>query len=155
MKIDREFKTMEEWNKINEEWEKNHPILHQLQEIYYWFYRLWFNKIVYIPKEIKWFYQRGRRGYSDSDVWDFDNYLAKIISGGCKHLSEKANGFPMNVNSIEEWKDILDKINIGFIEYIKIQDYEEEYKNMPPEEYNKKMDELFLLLRKYFSNLWD
>lgn len=61
-------------------------------------YRTFFNKLRYrieiifdIPmglvREIKWFYQRGTRGYSDRDLWSFDNYLADVISSGIKELS--------------------------------------------------------------------
>lgn len=46
---------------------------------YYACYRaVW--KVIDFPAEIKYFWQRGRRGYSDRDVWDFDNYLANVIA---------------------------------------------------------------------------
>lgn len=30
------------------------------------------NFLTNIPKQIKFFYQRGKRGYSDQDVWSMD-----------------------------------------------------------------------------------
>ena len=33
----------------------------------------------FIPKEIKWFFQRGFRGYSDRDVWNIDEWFLNII----------------------------------------------------------------------------
>jgi hypothetical protein len=37
-------------------------------------------------KSIKYFIQRGKRGYSDEDVWDFDNYLCSIIPPAIREL---------------------------------------------------------------------
>ena len=37
---------------------------------------------------IKWFIQRGKRGYADCDVWNLDCYLADIISKGVKQLKK-------------------------------------------------------------------
>lgn len=36
--------------------------------------------------EIKWFIQRGKRGWSDSDVWSFDDYLSRVICQGIRKL---------------------------------------------------------------------
>jgi hypothetical protein len=107
-----------------------------------------------IPKEIKWFCQRGRRGYSDCDVWSFDWYLAEVISKGCKQLAKEKHGYPYGLTE-EEWDVIINKISDGFEEYMKIIDHEEEYDKITQEDFDKKMDELFGLLRKYFVNLWD
>jgi hypothetical protein len=149
-----EIKSLEEWEKIEKEWKQNHPILYILRETYYWCYRLWNHKIAMIPKEIKWFCQRGRRGYSDCDVWSFDWYLAEVISKGCKQLAKEKHGYPYGLTE-EEWDVIINKISDGFEEYMKIIDHEEEYDKITQEDFDKKMDELFGLLRKYFVNLWD
>ena len=55
--------------------------------IYYWFYRKIYY-IRYIPKRIRNFYQRGTRGYSDSDVPNLDWYLARVISKSLLDLIE-------------------------------------------------------------------
>lgn len=150
---DMECKTMEEWDRIEKEWKCKHPILYKLREFYYILYRFWTYKIAIIPKEIKWFYQRGKRGYSDCDIWGFDDYLAEIISNGCKKLAKEKHGYPVNLTE-EEWDIIINKIADGFAEYRKIMDHEDGYK-LTPEEFDKRMDEWFGLLRKYFVNLWD
>src|SRR6266852_1897293 len=36
------------------------------------------NRIVWWIKGLKWFWQRGRRGWADCDTWSFDNYLAGV-----------------------------------------------------------------------------
>jgi hypothetical protein len=149
-----EFKTLEEWEKIQSIWEEKHPIRYQLREIYYKLYRLWNDEISMIPKRIKWFFQRGWRGYSDCDIWGFDYYLAEIISKGCKQLAKEKQGYPSN-STPEEWDIVINKLVNMFDEYPKMLDFEKGYDKITQEEFDKKMDEMFGLLRKYFVNLWD
>jgi len=52
---------------------------------HYWHIYFW-NFISDIPLRVKTFIQRGMRGWSDSDTWSFDFYLAKVISEGIEHL---------------------------------------------------------------------
>jgi hypothetical protein len=53
-----------------------------------------FFDIPYHIRKVKWFLQRGFRGWADCDVWDFDHYLSRVISGGLEHLSRNNHGFP-------------------------------------------------------------
>jgi len=48
------------------------------------------------PREVKWFIQRGRRGYSDQDVWDMHSYLDSIIPPMLRELADMAHGHPCN-----------------------------------------------------------
>jgi hypothetical protein len=65
--------------------------------------RLWWQieKIVEIPgdvfKEIKWFIQRGIRGWSDRDVWSIDYFIADIMPGMLKRLKETKHGIPSDL----------------------------------------------------------
>ena len=46
------------------------------------FNKYWWRKCLDVPnffRKIKWFIQRGRRGYADSDCWGVDYYLIDII----------------------------------------------------------------------------
>lgn len=49
------------------------------------------------PYEIKWFIQRGKRGYSDRDLWSFDLYLAKIINRGAWQLADEIHGSQLDM----------------------------------------------------------
>lgn len=151
---DFEFKSMEEWAEIERKWKAKHPILFILRELYYKLYRLWNNEISMIPRRIKWFFQRGWRGYSDFDVWSFDYYLANIISKGCKQLAKEAHGYPCE-SSIDEWNKTLLLLSKEFEEYNKIMELEEGYDKFSREEYEKKVNDMFELLKKNFGNLWD
>lgn len=98
--------------------------MNTLKEIYYWFYRLWKYKISIFHKEVKWFIQRGRRGYADCDVWDFHSYLSKVISGGLNKMSENNFGCPQGFydetaigNECWKWEKELKEISKGFKDY--------------------------------------
>ena len=62
---------------------------------------------------IKWFIQRGRRGYADCDVVDMDSYLIKTILPMLKQLKEIKHGHPHGTTS-EEWDQILSDMIAGF-----------------------------------------
>lgn len=62
---------------------KNWTILDYIEV--YWHRYIW-NYLSGIPLAIKSFIQRGIRGYSDRDTWDFDRYLSDVIQGGVEHL---------------------------------------------------------------------
>jgi len=149
-----EFKSMEEWRRIEEEWKTKHPILYILREFYYILYRFFNNELFMIPKRIKWFCQRGWRGYSDCDVWSFDGYLAEIISKGCIHLSKTTHSYPCE-SSPEEWDKTLKEIAKDFEDYNKIMEHDEGYDKLTREEYDIKVGKMFALLRTNFGNLWD
>ena len=44
--------------------------------------------MINIFNKIKFFFQRGIRGFSEQDLWDFEFYVCNIISGGLKELSK-------------------------------------------------------------------
>ena len=103
-------KTMEinKSRKLSEEWEKKHPVLNLFQDIYYEIRR----KCEFpedTVRDIKWFIQRGKRGYSDCDVWGFDYYLSKVIKEGCLSIKNNCHGHPCDL-TFKEWKKILTHI---------------------------------------------
>ena len=74
------------WNG-NKPFPDNHPFLEFCIQVYYSIYRAcnW-PKDFY--RECKYFIQRGKRGYSNRDLWSFDCYLSEVIIGGLKRLKE-------------------------------------------------------------------
>lgn len=77
-----------------------------------------------IYDKIKWFIQRGKRGYSDYDTWSFDVYIVGVLAGGLKHLSKHAAGFPGNDEfpTWESWSDKLKEVAEVLEKYDKIFD---------------------------------
>jgi len=98
--------------------------------------------------DIKCFIQRGRKGYSDRDLWEFDCYLAEIVLNGLQELKEKGlSSYPPEFVSKEEWVDILDTIIEGFREKLKACNcYTYDFEKL-----NKALE----LFAKYFNCLWD
>ena len=69
----------------------------------------------YLPQEIKYFWQRGIRGYSDRDVLGIDEWFLNIIVPMLEQLKETKLGYPPDLTS-EQWNDILDRIIFCFKE---------------------------------------
>lgn len=45
-------------------------------------------------RPIKWFWQRGRRGWADCDTWALDHYLEGILSEALSYLGDHRMGSP-------------------------------------------------------------
>lgn len=75
-------------------------------------YRL-FWRIIRLPREIKLeiksFYQRGKRGWSDRDTWGLCYHLADVIHETIYHLKEIHHGHPGYLTE-GKWIDILNEI---------------------------------------------
>jgi len=123
--------------------------------IYYWFYRLWKHKILYLHKEVLWFFQRGFRGYSDSDVWSFDIYLAGVIGHGLKHLAKYNHGWPQSDEfpKPENWDKFLNELSHEFLKY-HYEDIDPGYKEYKKfhKNFHAKILPKFI---KHFGNYWD
>jgi len=64
-------------------------------------------------RQIKFFYQRGKRGWADCDCWAIDSYLISIILPMLKELKKNHQGHPGDVTD-EEWTNILSEMIAGF-----------------------------------------
>ena len=53
-----------------------------------------FYELTMIPKRIKWFIQRGRRGYSTCDTWDVGEYLFTVLPPMLRQLAKDTHGCP-------------------------------------------------------------
>ena len=61
-------------------------------------------------KEAFAFVQRGRRGFADCDVWNFNDYLSRVIAGGMRKLVENGWSYPNRgeMDTFEKWKHALE-----------------------------------------------
>lgn len=102
----------------------------------------------------KAFWQRGKRGWSNSDTWGFDHHLSTVIRDGVKHLNENKHGWPGEPMTYEEWGQILTEISEGMQAHLDIMDL---LKTRPHEipALEVKRDLAFDHLKKYWGNLWD
>lgn len=152
--------------------------------------RLFSNKLKYlIPRklsdwkyEIRWAWQRVFRGYDDQITWGIDHWLVDYLPEIIRKMKNNLHGHPGNPfgkqtglpKNEKEWKDILEKIAIGFESGGKIcdRDYmvrskekyidgafkgENKYK-VGKKRYNqlvKEFDEGMKLFHRHFFDLWD
>jgi hypothetical protein len=86
--------------------------------------------------------QRIERGFDDTELWNLDTTLLKFLLPRLKEFKKQTKSYPSNVESFEEWQNILQKM-IDAIEY-------NIYGNYNIEEYNEK----FKLLQEYIFDLW-
>jgi len=119
------------------------------ESIKYFPYRLWYRIEDWWHDTIA-FFQRGKRGFADKDVWGFDCYLAEVIAGGLKLLRKNHGGHPLRLTD-EKWNSILDEIIEGFEARNNCESYEE----FLSIEVDKKLNKSLELFAKYFQNLWD
>lgn len=141
-----------------------------------WFQRLWWSIEYFFHNlftRIKYFFQRGKRGYDDSDTWDVSMYLAKSIVALVGNMRDNFKSVPIalyeNENipaekdedgffigypdesvklAEEKWRDVLATIVVGFQSY---------YNGAGcPHDYDEgALKKSFELLEKYFIHLWD
>jgi len=125
------------------------------EEIYWRIVRFW-EKVRYFPREIKWFIQRGKRGYSDSDIWGFHDYLRQILAKGLKQLAKNTHGWPDidEAKTYKDWQKILRTMAEGFQAVI---DYDEKvyFNKKKMDNAYEKQTESLKLLAKWFDHLWD
>lgn len=143
-------------------------------------------------KRIKWWFrrrayirQRGKQGFSNYDLWDFDAYLADVIGNGLKKFADEVHSYPWE-ETPDTWGKKVREISEYFLAYNEeIENpYQEQFDNAKtriknedgsisveiPEEirqaywdaetelYNAKMAKLkrgFDMLYEVFPNLWD
>ena len=123
---------------------------------------------------IKWFFQRGRRGYADVDAWNLPGYLSDWLPGVLRNLKD-GYGIPtlVYINALNcqekdleyitceqfytaqhKWNEILENIANGFDAAKKINSHEwqsiEELEGL-----KKQMFDGFSLFQEYYLCLWD
>ena len=76
---------------------------------------MFFYKIKSFIYKIKWFIQRGKRGYSDYDIFDISDWFTQVIVPMLKQLKETKCGYPCDMTE-EEWNSQLDKMIKCFME---------------------------------------
>ncbi len=145
------FKTVKEWEAEREDWKKAHPIRHFLKySVYYPAYRLFYNQfnVRKICREVKWFIQRGRRGWADCDTWSIDYYLNRIMPEMLESLARNYHGHPVNLSQ-SRWCNMLRR---QAQLYRVMQCYLDNYRIKAANQCLKKIHKF---MAKYYFSLWD
>ena len=174
----KKYKDLDTMFKEIEKERKEHPIKYFFLDTWRLLIIMW-EKPGYIYREIIWFIQRGKRGYADCDVWDFDSYLSDVIKNGIKQLKEHHHGHScweegMTDDEAEQkWNNILDDIIFTFTVEKKKEDVEWIY--LPKKKQTTKIKKFakdldihimtkeerdrynkgWFYFKKYFGKLWD
>ena len=156
--------------------------------------RLFSSKLKYlIPRkfddwkyEIKWAWQRVFKGYDDRATWGFDSWVSEYAPKILRDMKSFVHGYPSNsfgkkkkgdIQSVKEWKGVIEKIAKGFDAANSIQnnEYMKKVKLKKPrkdmfgndsytdykfdkkkhDKLMKNFDEGMKLFHKYYFNLWD
>ena len=137
--------------------------LKDLEKLFHWKYAplRWWKAFKRIPREIKWKYQRMKRGWADCDVWDMDKYLAEVVPQMLAKLRDNHNGCPHEYfdgskdgNECEAWENKLNELIDGFRKARKVQNME--YENAEEcEKLIEEFQEQWNEMGKVFFGLWD
>lgn len=107
-------------------------------------------KLKMFLNNIKWKVQRFKRGYSDSDVWNLDNWFLNVMPKMLKQLKDNMHGCPYDfynaeteTSDFEKWEKILSRMIFLLRE---MNDETMSFKNPYAEEMSKYLEE------KYSSN---
>tara|TARA_Y100000034_G_C6558827_1_gene241756 strand:- start:93 stop:518 length:426 start_codon:yes stop_codon:yes gene_type:complete len=134
-----------------------------------------YRRLMEIPSRIKFFIQRGRRGWSDQDAWSVDYWLVDNLIPMLKRLKENKNGTPMsmfrkkdgvdkNDNPTDKatqladlrWEYILNEIIYGLKCAKAIQELNYDYNDKNRTKLlHKRVENTFTLIGKHLFSLWD
>ena len=93
---------------------------------------------------LKNWFERKIYGVGNKDLYNLDEFLSPIILNALKRFRDSdRNGYPCNLNSMEEWNSILDKMIVGF------------RLGLTTVAEDKEQLEGRQLFAEYFGSLWD
>jgi hypothetical protein len=117
--------------------------------------------LISLYDHVKYFIQRGRRGYSERDVWDWRSHHSRMMIGVLQYLRKHKHGYPCGL-SLAKWDKKLTVMEQGFQSAIDEENDYKSYKTLSKEEYRKlifsRRRKLMLGLkyfREYYQDLWD
>lgn len=120
--------------------------------LYHPAYRAW-QKPFSFRRNVKYFIQRGKRGYSDFDGWCLDYYLSEWLPQALRGLKDGVS-YPGHgeANTQKKWNGILEKMAKGFDAALKIREFPDKRDLKKLQKQQKEGLELFA---KWFDALWD
>lgn len=109
--------------------------------------------------------QRGKRGYANVDVWNFDNWFLETIPKMLDKLKDEGYGHPYDMTA-EEWENYVAEMSNHFKEASKVDDFIEFPSGTPFSETSKAYEDLykhcsehlhkgFEMMEARFFDLWD
>ena len=154
------------WDEENEKWYNKYFVIPFHTFIY---------AIMEFPSKVKWFYQRGSRGWSDRSAWSIDTWLVNNLIPMLERLKKDKHGTPALMYRKKDgvdkggnptgnadwlannrWNNVLNEILYGLKCAKKIQDLDYDYKDKElTKRLIKSSQRSFELIGKYLFSLWD
>ena len=106
------------------------------------------------PRQELWKKQKEELGFDARELWDLDFTMAHFIYPRIKYFKDHYAeiGYPCEINSNEEWTNILDNILFAFKEILT--NYKCCISAEDTTQYYKKIDNGLFLFAKYFRVFW-
>ena len=104
--------------------------------------------------EIKWFFQRGFRGYDDRMVFSFYSQFAELAVKVLIHYRKIQMSLPIGMSE-KEWNKIVDKIIEAFKAVPEIHEATWDMDKAKLKELKKTFIDGMDLLKEHYQNLWD
>jgi len=114
----RTIEDLREAYEARKQWELDHPWRTFIKK---WFWKVPFRvfpeKIVDSCRRLRWFLQRGKRGFSEFDLWGMDEYLATLIRDMLRTYLKVNLGYPLDTDK-KSYDERLRRIADAFDEYL-------------------------------------
>ena len=88
----------------------------RLRDVYWACYRF-YRRTLKLPRRVRRFWQRGRRGWSTEDAWSLNSYLARIIADAVDYQRRHGHSRPVSITEAE-WDRIRAAIATGYREWL-------------------------------------
>ena len=112
--------------------------------------------------QIKWFFQRGFKGYCDKDIWSLRDWFIAIFPEMLREMAIDLHSSPAEINA-SDWQDILNRMAIS-LERTDAEYWLDRIKEGKVDDFNfpnygaeiKVYKDIFMdMFSKYFFDLWN
>lgn len=100
-------------------------------------------------RSVRWFVQRGRRGYSDMDLWDVNDHIARCVIA---FMDMPHHGYPMGLTE-KKWDEY--KTEIRWLMEQQLNSWDIEPEVALSGSYQDRIKRANKLFGKYWQALWD
>jgi hypothetical protein len=174
-----------EWDERMEKWKDESSLFRELSSdrsrVKDWYWSTWrFMKGAFVDFDwyynIKYFIQRGNRGWSDRDIWNLDTYLCTWMPDAIRKLAETKHGIPHSAigvsgealyvlgdngsdksfeDAVKIWGEVLEAMALGFEAKELLDEYGWRHDSEAEKKIERIRDDGMALFVNNFGSLWD
>lgn len=165
MTPDEAYKHLRTWEEVEAEIDAYHQTRQYQVDQYVYKVRHFLTSPLRWRYHIKTWYQRANRGYADSDMWNFDGYMAGAIAAYLRWQMEHGHSVsmhysddydtPVDIMVLRRNKEYREIAEI-FEEYAKNgHAHDQEWKDLFGGVLDSDLDRALEWLSKHYTSLWD